>query len=304
MSRALRVLGRGAAPGRSGGSGEGLGRRALRSLRALGRAAPAHKALTAGVVVLVLILLAGFFAPFPHDPIQPNPQNTLQPPDGTFWFGTDRFGFDVFSRVFASARLDLPIALAGTLLSIAVGIPVGLVASNKSRWSERIMRGLDMFQAFPLLVLAFAIVALTGNSLRNIVFAIALVNVPRFIRLVRSEALVLRESRFIEAATAIGASRTRVMLRHMMPNTMGIVLAQASLAAAHAIIVIAGLSFLGIGITPPDASWGVMIRVGSQNIATGQWWVSFFPGAMVFVTIVAFNVIADGVNRLIGRAED
>lgn len=276
----------------------------LRTLRTLSRGARAHKGLTAGLVVILLILLAGFFAPLPHDPIQPNPESTLRSPDGEFWFGTDRFGFDVFSRVFASARLDLPIALGGTLLSIAVGIPVGLVASNKSRWSERIMRGLDMFQSFPLLVLAFAIVALTGNSLRNIVFAIALVNVPRFIRLVRSEALVLRESRFIEAATAIGAGRSRVMLRHVMPNTMGIVVAQASLAAAHAIIVIAGLSFLGIGITPPDASWGVMIRVGSQNIATGQWWVSFFPGAMVFVTIVAFNVVADGVMGLIGRAED
>ncbi len=282
---------------------EGPGR-ARQALRTLARGALSHKGLTVGFVVIVLILLTGFFAPLPHDPIQPNPESTLKSPDGTFWFGTDRFGFDVFSRVFASARLDLPIALAGTLLSIAVGIPLGLVASNKSRWSERIMRGLDMFQSFPLLVLAFAIVALTGNSLRNIIFAIALVNVPRFIRLVRSEALVLRESRFIEAATAIGASRSRVMLRHVMPNTMGIVLAQASLAAAHAIIVIAGLSFLGIGITPPDASWGVMIRVGSQNIATGQWWVSFFPGAMVFVTIVAFNMVADGVSRLIGRAED
>ena len=301
MSRALGALRRASSKVAGGSGGDATARRAL---RAAGRAALAHKGLTVGFVVILLILLAGFFAPLPHDPIQPNPESTLQSPDGEFWFGTDRFGFDVFSRVFASARLDLPIALAGTLLSIAVGIPVGLVASNKSRWSERIMRGLDMFQSFPLLVLAFAIVALTGNTLRNIIFAIALVNVPRFIRLVRSEALVLRESRFIEAATAIGASRTRVMLRHVMPNTMGIVLAQASLAAAHAIIVIAGLSFLGIGITPPDASWGVMIRVGSQNIATGQWWVSFFPGAMVFVTIVAFNMVADGVTRLIGRAED
>ncbi|MCY3805340.1 MAG: ABC transporter permease [bacterium] len=301
MSRARLALAR-VVPQRS--AAPGAGGRARHTLRAVGRGALAHKGLTIGFVVILLILLAGFFAPLPHDPIQPNPESTLQSPDGEFWFGTDRFGFDVFSRVFASARLDLPIALAGTLLSIAVGIPVGLIASNKSRWSERIMRGLDMFQSFPLLVLAFAIVALTGNTLRNIIFAIALVNVPRFIRLVRSEALVLRESRFIEAATAIGASRSRVMLRHVMPNTMGIVLAQASLAAAHAIIVIAGLSFLGIGITPPDASWGVMIRVGSQNIATGQWWVSFFPGAMVFVTIVAFNMVADGVTRLIGRAEE
>ena len=301
MSRARAVLDR-VLPQRAPTAGRAG--RVRHGLRALARVALAHKGLTVGLVVILLILIAGFLAPLPHDPIQPNPESTLQSPDGEFWFGTDRFGFDVFSRVFASARLDLPIALAGTLLSIAVGIPVGLVASNKSRWSERIMRGLDMFQSFPLLVLAFAIVALTGNSLRNIIFAIALVNVPRFIRLVRSEALVLRESRFIEAATAIGASRSRVMLRHVMPNTMGIVLAQASLAAAHAIIVIAGLSFLGIGITPPDASWGVMIRVGSQNIATGQWWVSFFPGAMVFVTIVAFNMVADGVSRLIGRAED
>ena len=301
MSRARRVLAR-VVPERTGASG--AARPQLSGLRSVGRAALAHKALTVSLLVILLILLTGFFAPLPHDPIQPNPESTLQSPDGEFWFGTDRFGFDVFSRVFASAQLDLPIALAGTLLSIAVGIPIGLLASNKSRWSERIMRGLDMFQSFPLLVLAFAIVALTGNSLRNIVFAIALVNVPRFIRLVRSEALVLRESRFIEAATAIGASRSRVMVRHVMPNTMGIVLAQASLAAAHAIIVIAGLSFLGIGIAPPDASWGVMIRVGSQNIATGQWWASFFPGAMVFVTIVAFNMVADGVNRLIGRAED
>ncbi len=275
-----------------------------RVLRALGKAALRHKAVTAGLTMIMVILLVSFYVPFPHDPIQPNPESTLQPPNGEFWFGTDRFGFDIFSRVFAAARLDLPIALAGTLLSIAVGVPIGLAASNKSRWSEWIMRGLDMFQAFPLLVLAFAIVALTGNSLQNVVFAIVLVNVPRFIRLVRSEALSLRESRFIEAAIAIGASRTRVMVRHMMPNTLGIVLAQASLAAAHAIIVIAGLSFLGIGIAPPDASWGVMIRVGSQNIATGQWWVSLFPGAMVFLTIVSFNIVADGVRHLIGRTED
>ncbi len=273
-------------------------------LGSLGRGALSHKALTVGLAVIGGILVVGFFVPLPHDPVQPNPANTLAPPDGEFWFGTDRSGFDVFSRVFASARLDVPLALAGTLLSIAVGVPAGLLAGTKSRWSEAIMRGLDMFQSFPLLVLAFAVVALTGNSLRNVVFAIALVNAPRFVRLVRSEALSLRESRFIEAATAIGASRTRVMVRHLLPNTLGVVLAQASLAAAHAIIVIAGLSFLGIGISPPDASWGVMIRAGSQNIATGQWWVSLFPGAMVFCTIVAFNVVADGVHRLIGRVED
>lgn len=262
-----------------------------------------HKLLAFALVMLLGLLLAGFLAPLPYDPIHPNPANTLEPPSSTFWLGTDRFGFDVFSRTIAAARLDLPIAISGTLLSVIVGVPIGLAASTKSRWSERIMRGLDMFQAFPLLVLAIVIVALTGNSLRNVVFAIALVNVPRFIRLVRSEALSLRESLFVEAAHAIGASPTRVMVRHLLPNAIPVVLAQASLAAAHAIIVVAGLSFLGIGITPPDPSWGAMIKVGSQNIATGDWWVSLFPGMAVFLTVTMFNVLGDGLERALTNGD-
>ena len=258
-----------------------------------------NKGLAFALVLLGIIVVSSTLLPLPQDPLQPNPYQTLRSPDREFWFGTDRVGFDVFSRTIRSARVDLPVSVVGTLVSLVVGVAIGLVVSVKGRWSERIMRCLDMFQAFPLLVLAIVVVALTGNNLRNVVVAIALVNIPRFIRLVRSEALALRETRFIEAAISIGASRVRVMVRHLLPNMTGVVVAQASLAAAHAIIVVAGLSFLGIGITPPQASWGTMIRSGSQNIATGHWWVAVFPGLAVFVVVTAFNVVADGIYRLL-----
>jgi peptide/nickel transport system permease protein len=242
---------------------------------------------------IVVLVLAGFFAPLPYDPSRPNPGAVLQPPSAEHWLGTDRFGFDVFSRLVASARLDIPLAAIGMLVSLLLGVPIGLVASAKHRWSERLMRGLDMFQAFPLLVLAIAVVALMGNRLENVVVAIAIINVPRFIRLVRSEALSLRESRFIEAAHAIGASPPRVMFRHLLPNMTGTILAQASLAVAHSIVVIAALSFLGIGVRSFDSSWGAMIQSGAQTITTGQWWAAMFPSIAVFLTIFAFNAMAD-----------
>lgn len=252
-----------------------------------------------GALFLLLILLAAFLAPLPYDPRRPDALARLLPPSGSYLLGTDSSGFDVFSRTIAAGRLDLPLALVGTLICLMIGVPVGLAASAKSRWDELIMRFLDVFQAFPLLVLALVIVALTGNNLRNVVVAIVLINTPRFIRLTRSEALSVRESRYMEAARAMGASKTRIVWRHLLPNISGTVLAQASLSAANAIVVIAALSFIGIGSSPTDPSWGAMIRLGSQNMATGQWWVAFGPGIAVFLTVVSFNAIADGILRII-----
>jgi peptide/nickel transport system permease protein len=179
---------------------------------------------------------------------------------------------------------------------------LGLLASQRGRWGERIVRGLDVFQAFPLLILAIAVVALMGNNIENVVIAIAIINVPRFIRLVRSEGLTIRESRYIEAAHAIGATPVQVMRRHMLPNMTGVILAQASLAVAHSIVVIASLSFLGIGINAADPSWGAMIQTGAQNMTTGQWWVALFPGLAVFVTVLAFNAISHQLQERYGRA--
>ena len=264
----------------------------------VGRASPAA-AIAFGF--LVALLIAGFIAPLPHDPLTQSPGQTFEPPSGDHWFGTDNLGRDVFARVIAGARLDLPLAIIGTLLSLVIGVTLGLLASTKGRWSERLMRGLDMFQAFPLLVLAIVVVSLAGNHLYNVVIAIALINVPRFIRLVRSEALVLRESRFVEAATAMGASRGRVLFRHILPNVSGTILVQASLTAAQAIVVIAALAFLGIGIAPPTASWGGMIKSGAGSMTTGEWWVAIFPGITVFVCVFALNQIAEGLDTMLGR---
>ncbi|WP_431727185.1 ABC transporter permease [Verrucosispora sp. TAA-831] len=251
--------------------------------------------------VLTGLLAAAYFAPLPHDPTEPT-TNTLTAPDGEHWMGTDKFGLDVFSRLIASAGVDIPLALAGMLISLVIGVLLGLAALHRGPWGERVVRALDVFQAFPLLILAIALVALMGNNIENVVVAIAIINVPRFVRLVRSEGLTIRESRYIEAAHAIGATGPRVMFRHVLPNMTGIILAQASLAVAHSIVVIASLSFLGIGINAADASWGAMIQTGAQNMTTGQWWVSVFPGLAIFLTVLCFNAISDELQDTFGRA--
>jgi peptide/nickel transport system permease protein len=266
--------------------------RTARLVRGMAR----HPGVLTGVLLLATLLLAGLFLPLPYNPITPDPTNTSSSPSGAHWFGTDGDGFDIFSRTVAAARRDLPLAVIGTLASLAVGVPLGLLVSTKGRWSERIMRGLDVFQAFPLVIIAVAIVTLTGNKLHNVILAIMVICVPRFMRLIRSEALALRESRFIEAAWAGGATPLRVLVRHVLPNVTGVTLVQSSLAAAQSMVVIAALSFLGVGVSPPNPSWGLMIQDGARQMVTGQWWVVVFPSLAVLIAVVAFNLIADGLQ--------
>ena len=251
--------------------------------------------------VLLLILVVAFFLPLPHDPHRGNPAAVLLRPNGEFWWGTDIAGRDVFSRTLIAARLDLPLALAGTAAAVVIGVPLGLLVAQKGRRGEIMMRLLDVFQAFPLLILAIALVTLSGNRLDSIVVAIAIINVPRFMRLIRSQVLSIRESKFIEAALAFGVWERRLLWKHIMPNVTGVILAQSSLAAAHAILVIAGMSFLGIGITPPDASWGSMIQAGSRSLLSGQWWPVVFPGAAIFLAVASMNVIAQRVSDTLER---
>lgn len=260
-----------------------------------------HPGAALGVLFILALLAASLFAPLPYDPMAPDSGASLQPPSGEHWFGTDGAGGDVFSRVIYAARVDLSLALAGTLLSLVVGVLLGLAASGKGKGSERIVRGLDAFQAFPLLILALALVSLSGNELYMVVVAIALINVPRFIRLMRSEILSLREARFIEAAIATGASPSRVVFRHLLPNVWGIVLVQTSLTVANAIVVISSLSFLGIGVSAPTPSWGSMIRDGAGNMSSGEWWIAGFPGLAVVLCVLAFNQLADAIGDRTAR---
>jgi peptide/nickel transport system permease protein len=252
---------------------------------------------------LVTLILVGFLAPLPFDPRTPDSSGVpLSAPSADHLMGTDKFGLDVYSRLLASAATDIPLAVGGMLISLVVGTVLGLTATLRGRRGERLVRALDVFQAFPLLLIAIAVVALMGNHLRNVIIAIVVLNIPRFIRLIRSEGLTIRESRYIEAAQAIGVSTSRLLFRHMLPNMTGTILAQASLAVANAIVVIASLSFLGIGINAADPSWGAMLQTGSQSITTGEWWAWVFPGAAIFLTILSLNVIGDELQDSFGRA--
>lgn len=259
---------------------------------------PSNLPVVIGIVVLVGFAIAGAVAPLPFNPTAPDTNAVLEGPSATHWFGTDLNGFDVFSRVIRAAWRDLPLAMVGTIASLLVGVPLGLLACGKGKLGERIMRATDVFQAFPLLVLAIVLVSLAGRAEpKNVVWAIMITNVPRFMRLVRSEGLALRESRFVEAATAIGATRWRIAFRHILPNVGGVILVQVSLSAAYSLVVIAALAFIGIGAPPPEPSWGAMIRSGFGELANGKWWISIFPGFAIFFCVTWLNVIADTLER-------
>lgn len=250
---------------------------------------------------MVAILLAvSLFAKLPFDPLSPNAGVSLLPPNTTNLMGTDGSGFDVLSRTIEAAKRDISLALVGVVASMLVGVPLGLVAGRKSRLAEWLMRALELFQAFPLIILAVVIVQVTGNRVENVVLALAIVNVPRFMRLVRAEVLTIRESRFVEAAIAMGCSPSRITFRHILPNIPGVILVQCSLAAANGIIVIASLTFIGLGADPPQPTWGAMIQEGSRYIPQGAWWNSVFPGLAILYAVIAFNLIADGLERSFG----
>lgn len=252
---------------------------------------------------VALTFLAAFVAPLPVDPFFSDAGAVLQPPSTDHWFGTDTNGFSVFSRTIVAARIDLTLAFFGTLTGLVIGVMLGLLAGQKGRSGELIMRGLDAFEAFPLLVLSIGFVALAGRNFGVIIVAISIVTGPRFARLVRSESLALREARFVDAAIAMGAPPTRILRRHILPNASGVILAQASVGSAQAVRVIAALSFLGVGITPPDASWGLMVQQGSRSVVAGAWWVAFFPALAITLTIVCLNIIADRLNDIFDRTE-
>lgn len=256
-------------------------------------------AITAALFLL-LFCLAGIWASVPFSPTTPDPNAIGLAPSGHHLFGTDATGFDVFSRVVDAASRDVPIAIAGALLSLVLGVPIGLFASG-GRIGEVVMRALDGFSALPILVLVVVAIQLLGGSALDIIFAIAVVNIPRFARLTRAEAVALRSARFVEAAVASGCSPIRIAVHHVFRNAYGVVLVQATLAAANAIGVIAALNYLGVGINPPTPTWGGMIKDGTTLLIDGKWWAAAFPAVAIFLVVVAFNVIADAIESRVER---
>jgi peptide/nickel transport system permease protein len=256
-----------------------------------------------GVAIVAIALFLTAFGPYiaPFDTIAATP-DIYESPSTKHFFGTDGSGFDVFSRVIAAPRYDVTIALVATFLSLVLGTILGLVAAFFRGWGgELIMRGSDSVQAFPLFVLAIIFVIGAGRSLTNIVIIVALLSVPIFVRLTRSEVLSLRERAFVESATANGSSRTRIAFRHVLPNAMVPGFAQASITMGYAIIIAAGLSFLGAGVQPPTPEWGTMIASGATDIIRGRWWVSIFPGAAMALTVFGFAVVGDMIQTVVLR---
>jgi peptide/nickel transport system permease protein len=194
------------------------------------------------------------------------------------------------------ARIDLGIAIAATMLSLIVGVTFGILAGySPGRISEATSRVSDTVQAFPVFIVALGLAAATGSKMSNLILIVAFLNAPIYFRLARGETLVLRNIPFVEAAVVAGERRTIILGRHILPNAAGPLLAQASVNAGWALLLTAGLSFVGAGVRPPQAEWGAMIAEGSEHILGGQWWLTVFPGLAILITVMGFGLISEGV---------
>jgi peptide/nickel transport system permease protein len=252
--------------------------------------------------LLALIVLMGIFGPYivPYDPLRSSASEALLPPSAAHWFGTDELGRDVLSRVVVATRLDLLISVSAVALSLAVGSTIGLLAGYYGGWFDRISgRLIDTIMAFPLFVLAMGIVSAAGNTVANVVYATAIINLPFYARLVRAEVLVRREAGFVMAARLCGNPDWRILAFHIFPNTLPPLMIQASLNMGWSIMNAAGLSFIGLGVQPPTAEWGILVAQGANFIVSGEWWVALFPGAVLMLSIFTFNLLGDVVRDLV-----
>jgi peptide/nickel transport system permease protein len=255
-----------------------------------------------GLLIVGSYLLVAFLGPWiaPYNPTAINFDVQLSPPTWANPFGADNVGRDILSRVLVATRLDLALALGAVSAALVIGSLLGMVAGYASGWvDEGLMRLLDVIQSFPAFILALGVVAALGQGLLNILLVVALINIPAYARLMRTQMVALRERPFVAAARLAGNSHPRIVLRHLLPNTLAPLLAIASLNVGWAILTTAGLSFLGIGVQPPTPEWGQMIASGMTDLGTGVWWTSLFPGAALFVFVLGCNLLGDGVQRLL-----
>ncbi|MBV0912417.1 ABC transporter permease [Anianabacter salinae] len=236
----------------------------------------------------------------PHDPLATNAAMALQPPNWSHWFGTDSLGRDVFSRVVVATRLDLTISVLAVAISFVIGSVLGAVAGYWGGWIDAgLNRVLDTIMAFPLFVLAMGIVAALGNTIENIIYATALINIPFYARLVRAEVNIRREAGFALAARLSGNSHFRTLAFHIFPNALPPMMVQVSLNMGWAILNAAGLSFIGLGVRPPTPEWGIMVAEGANYIISGHWWVALFPGLWLMLAVFTFNLMGDGLRDIV-----
>jgi peptide/nickel transport system permease protein len=257
-----------------------------------------HTMAAAGLVLLGIYVLVALVGPaFVGDPLQTSPSEALTGPSASHPLGTDRFGRDVLARAVVATRMDLVVGVVIAVAAAAAGSVVGVVAGYAGGVvDELIMRVTDVILAFPGFVLALIIVAVLGEGVPNVVIAVAVAYSPYFVRLTRSRALAEREREYVDAAALSGNPRWRIALRHVMPNSLGPAYTQATLVAGWAILDVAGLAFLGVGIQPPTAEWGVMVAEGANDVLTGAWWTALVPGALIVLLALAFQMVGDDLQ--------
>ena len=249
------------------------------------------------VVAVLLTMAVGAPALAPYPPLEPHPADRLTPPSGRYLLGTDDIGRDNLSRIIYGARVSLAVGAISIGLALVVGVALGLASGYRGGAVDAVIsRALDGLLAFPAIVLAIALMAVLGPSLYNAMLAIGIIYVPAFARITRANVLSLREQEFVEAARALGAPDRYVVLRAILPNCLSAIIVQTSLGVGYAILVEASLSFLGLGIQPPDPSWGSMLSQG-RNFLHQAWWFATFPGLAIFLTVLGLNFVGDGLRE-------
>lgn len=274
----------------------------LRGLSSVGR----WKLLSFGVLLILLYAAVALIGPevAPFEPNATRAQSTLEAPSSEFWFGTDKFGRDIYSRVLYATRLDLSIAFSVAVSAFLVGSIIGALSGYYGGIvDDVVMRVVDVLLAFPAFILAMALTGILGDTVPNVVMAISVAYVPYFIRLTRGEMLRVRTLQYADAAVGVGNPRWRVVLVHLLPNALTPAFIQLTLVLGWAILDAAGLAFLGLGITPPTAEWGVMVAEGAQRIITGEWWTWLFPGLAIVIIAFGFSIVGDGLRDLLAREE-
>lgn len=271
---------------------------APRLAHALWKTATANASMIVGVVLFLSVVVLAIFAPMfaTHDPLDQDLLARLVPPTHSHWLGTDAFGRDIWSRIVYGARISLVIGLVAVGLAMIIGTALGIVSGYLGGWVDQaISQGTNILLAFPSLILGLMVVAFLGPSIPNLIAAISLATIPQFIRVARAPTMALRERDFIQACRALGYSPARIMLRHILPNIWPEIMVMGSLWLATAIRVEASLAFIGLGVKPPTATWGGMIREGFEQILT-SFWLAVFPSLAILLVVLALNMIGDGLR--------
>jgi peptide/nickel transport system permease protein len=273
-------------------------RPAPRHMRRLWRRFSRNKGALFGLFILFLIVLASMFAEVisPYDPVEQDLMALMQPPSAQHWLGTDSLGRDILSRMIYGSRIALMVGILAVLLAMAVGVTLGLIAGYYGGLVDSvIMRIMDGLFAFPILILAIALMAIMGLGLINIIIAVAVGMIAPFARVTRGDVLAIRGEVYVEAAQLLGVDHLTIIFRHVLPNVLAPIIVQGALRVSGAIITEAGLSFLGLGIPPPTPVWGSMISEGRQFIVMAPW-ISTFPGIALMIAVVGLNLLGDGLR--------